>query len=176
MAAGFDGYLAKPIDPEAFVSQIERFLGTAARGTIPIGSALASTSESRGPRPGAHTVLVVDDVNANLEFAVSLLEHSGYRAMQAQNMEEALALARRSTPDLILSDVWMTVGSGFQLIEQLKSDPGLRNIPVVLITSTLSDYRNRAKGLALGAMRYLTRPIDPQKLLAEIEACLPGKD
>jgi len=175
LATGFDGYLGKPIDPEAFVFQIERFLRPELRTASLVPAAAAQASERPAPSAGAREILVVDDRNANLDFAVSLLEHSGYRVVPAREMGQALALARERQPDLILADVWMAEGSGYELIERIKAEPQLRAIPFVFITSTMVGSKDRARGLALGAARYLVRPIEPEDLLAEIEACLPRR-
>src|SRR5207244_4034026 len=87
-------------------------------------------------------------------------------------MAAALKLARETRPDLIISDLGMTDGSGFDFIKAIKSDPDLKDIPFVFITSTFCNETARARGLALGAARFLFRPLEPQELLAEVEACL----
>jgi two-component system cell cycle response regulator len=77
--------------------------------------------------------------------------------------------------DLILSDVCMADGTGCDFLRAVQADAQLRAIPFVFITSTMLDEKDRAKGLALGAARFLLRPIEPQVFLAEIEACLREK-
>jgi CheY-like chemotaxis protein len=99
---------------------------------------------------------------------------SGYKVLTTPNQQEALQLARRFPPDLILSDVCMPEGSGYDLIAAVKSDPLLKGIPFVFITSTAASENDRKKGLALGAAKFLFRPIEPQDLLSEVEACLPS--
>jgi two-component system cell cycle response regulator len=152
LAAGFDGYFSKPIEPETFVQQVQRFL--------PQRHALA------------RTVLVTDDEPVNLQLASSLLAGSGYKVVTAPNPVEALRLAREVVPDLILSDVCMTDGSGYDFLEAVKADPRLRSIPFIFLTSTMTSEGERRKGLALGATRYFFRPMDSEDLLREIEACL----
>jgi CheY-like chemotaxis protein len=125
------------------------------------------------PRQG-RSILVVDDNPANLEFAVGLFGRSGYRVATADGMSRGLALARAAPPDLILSDVIMGEGSGYEFIQAVKSDAQLSAIPFVLITSTLTGEAERRKGLALGAAQFLFRPIEPQDLLREIDACVDG--
>jgi two-component system cell cycle response regulator len=70
--------------------------------------------------------------------------------------------------------VCMADGSGYDFIAAVKADPRLRSIPFVFITATMTVESERRKGLALGATKYLFRPIEPQELLREIEACLAG--
>lgn len=171
LAAGFDGYFSKPIAPETFVRQVQAFLRPEQRaGGAPTD--FATSSASPPPLRRGKTVLVVDDKPVNLQLAASLLEGSGYAVITAQAMGGALRLAREAAPDLILSDVCMADGSGYDFIQAVKADPGLRSIPFVFLTSTMTSETDRRKGLALGAARYLFRPIESPDLLREIEACL----
>lgn len=66
----------------------------------------------------------------------------------------------------------MPENSGFDLLIAVRADPKLRTIPFILITSTMMDEKDRRRGLALGADRFLRRPIEPETLLAEIRGCL----
>jgi CheY-like chemotaxis protein len=75
-------------------------------------------------------------------------------------------------PDLILSDVCMADGNGYDFIAAVKADPRLSPIPFVFVTSTMNTEKERQKGLALGAARFLFRPIEPPELLREIADCL----
>lgn len=171
LAAGFDGYYPKPISPETFVQQMQAFLRPEQRArTATPGS--ATNSSSPPVRRRGRTLLVVDDRQVNLDLASSILEGSGYAVIKAQTMVEALRLSRDALPDLIMSDVCMADGSGYDFIQAVKADPRLDSIPFVFITSTMTSESERRKGLALGASRYLFRPIEPQELLREIEACL----
>ncbi len=171
LAAGFDGYLSKPIDPETFVSRVESFLRPSLRSASPRRKTGAS-APSTPPAGTGHTILAVDNLKDNLELIASLFETSGYRVIATPSQEEALRLARHSAPDLILSDVCMPEGSGYDLIAAVKADPQLKAIPFVFITSTVTNENDRKKGLALGAAKFLFRPIEPQVLLDEIEACI----
>lgn len=174
LAGGFNGYLAKPIVPENFVQQVVAFLPPGLRSTSPRQPGTA-TVVSNTPRPTGPTILVVDNLQPNIDLACSMLGRYGYRTLTAKRMQEALALARQTPPDLILSDVCMEDGSGYDFITEVKADPRLKSIPFVFLTSTLSSERGREKGPALSAARLLFRPIEPQDLLAEIKACLRAK-
>ena len=174
LAAGFDGYLAKPINPETFVRQMEVFLQPGQHKPLPIDLGDAVSDPGALPALGL-TILVVDNLPVNLELARSILEPSGYKILTAGGMAEGLALARQEPCDLILSDVCMSEGSGYDFIQAVQADPRLRAIPFVFITSTMLEEKDRARGLALGAARFLVRPIDPEVLLAEISACLRAK-
>ncbi|MFN6995889.1 MAG: response regulator [Aquincola tertiaricarbonis] len=156
MSMGFDGYASKPIDPKTFNGWIEGFLRPAAAP----GDA------------GQPLLLVVDDVPANLLLKRSCLVPLGFRVLTAHRPDEALAMARYNPPDLILSDVGMPEGGGFDFIQQVKQVPALRDVPFIFITSTHHDSVMEQQALALGATRYLMRPLSPEQLVAEVRACL----
>ena len=170
LASGFDGYIAKPISPETFVGEVEKFL-QGAQGFTPL-SPLQSTVQTAPRQSTGATILVVDNSPVNIELARSTLEPFGYGVLAATGIDAGLALAHQTVPDLILSDVNMSDGTGYDFIQLVKADPHLRTIPFVFITSTFLDEAAQAKGLALGAARFLIRPLEPQVLLVEIETCL----
>jgi two-component system cell cycle response regulator len=174
LGMGFDGYLAKPIEPETFVLQVEAFLAPEHRTAGGKVTAHAQTMVPAGPKRARHRILVVDNHPVNLELAVSLLEASGYEVVTAQNGEDGLALARRRRPALIISDVCMGKQSGYDFLERVKQDPGLSEIPFVFLTSTAASTREQAHGMSLGARRYLIRPLEPERMLAEVAACIPS--
>ncbi len=171
LTAGFDGYLAKPIAPENFVQQVEAFLAPGLRSA---GVPPASLSPSVNPAPEAtgYTILVADNLAVNRELAKGILEKAGYQVLTAEGAREALVLAQTELPDLILSDVSVAVGDGYELIKAVKADRALLGIPFILITSTVVNETARGIGFGLGAVRYLFRPIEPEVLLHEISACL----
>lgn len=118
------------------------------------------------------TILVVDNAPVNLELVRSTLEPFGYDIHAANSVPEALALARERPPDLILSDLHMPGQDGFDFIRAVKADPHLSAIPFIFISSTIWREKDRTDGLALGAERFIIRPVEPQALLREIRACL----
>jgi two-component system cell cycle response regulator len=168
LAAGFDGYLSKPIDPQTFVATVESFIPRSLR----VGAAAPPPPAAPAAERQRQTILVVDDQPMNRSLKQSLLEPLGYAVLTAEGMQRGLELARKNRPDLIVSDVEMGQGSGFEFIEQVKSDPQLRDVPFIFITSTHWDIAWRDRGLALGAARFLFRPLEPEQLLQEIKACL----
>ena len=118
------------------------------------------------------TLLVVDNSPVNIELLRSTFEPFGYEIVAARSVTEGLALARRAQPDLILSDLHMPGADGFDFIRAVKASPELRAIPFVFISSTVWRDKDRTDGLALGAEKFIIRPIEPQALLKEVEACL----
>lgn len=169
LAAGFDGYVAKPIEPAELGTLIARMLAQAPPVCAPGPIGANPDRPRRGP-----TILVLDDHGLNLEFQLDLLEPLGYRVLTAESIPRAMALARENTPDLIISDVGLTDTHGFDFIRQIKGDAKLRDVPFIFMTTTHWEDGIREAGLALGADRFLFRPMDAQALLAEIQACLPA--
>jgi len=175
LAAGFDGYISKPIVPRTFVGQVEAFLGQRPSEQLqPVVEAAARVPNPPGTKG---TILVVDNTPVNISLARKILEPFGYEVIGAKSIQEALLLLRQTVPNLILCDLHLSRESGYDLIRAVKADPALREIPYVFLSSTVYQESDRNKGLDLGADKFLIRPISPQKLLAEIESCLSqGKE
>jgi len=113
------------------------------------------------------TVLVVDDTPDNLSLMSGILK-SGYRVKLANSGEKALTVARSdSPPDLILLDIMMPGMSGYEVCAQLKADAATRDIPVVFLTA-MTASEDEQKGLDLGAVDYVTKPISPPVVLARV--------
>ncbi|MCB0322192.1 MAG: response regulator [Bdellovibrionales bacterium] len=172
LAAGFDGYLSKPIDPQKFVAQLEEFLPLSARSRKPPSPGRAVQEQNRQQLPHPHSILVVDNLPVQLEFARSLLEPFGFTVYTAEGPISGLELAKAVVPDLILSDINMSEGSGYDFIQSVKADAGLAQIPFVFVTSTMLSNKDRQKGLGLGAAKFLQRPIEPLELVDELKECL----
>jgi putative two-component system response regulator len=119
---------------------------------------MRSLSESR--------VLIVDDVKANVDVLVQALQND-YKLSVALDGASALATARKARPDLILLDVSMPGMDGYEVCRRLMADESTREIPVILQTS-LVDAEDEAKGLALGAVDYITKPFNPDLLRARV--------
>jgi two-component system, cell cycle response regulator len=173
LAAGFDGYISKPIDPETFMAHIDDYLHIRLRATGPALAAGQAAIDVAVAAPVRARILVVDDRPINLSLIRNILEPLGYSLITAATVADGLRLARESRPDAIVSDVQIGDHTGFDFLKAAKADPALRNIPFILNTSTQCNEAARSRGLSLGAARFLFRPIDPAVLVAEIEACLP---
>jgi two-component system cell cycle response regulator len=167
--AGYDGYLFKPFSPEAFARHVQAFLRPEFRAGR--RSAEPPAAPPSAPRPG-RKVLVVDDTPENLTLASRVLESAGFQVATAKGMSEAMRLARSDPPDLIVSDVVMADGSGYEFIRAVKAETRLRSIPFIFNTSTMATESARERGIALGAAGFLFRPLAAQDMLRLIEACL----
>ncbi|MBW8832584.1 MAG: response regulator [Burkholderiales bacterium] len=119
----------------------------------------------------AKTILIVDDMPANLGVLTSHLERQGYMAVVAQGGEEGIERARFVRPDLILLDVMMPGLDGFETCRQLKATPATRDIPVVFMTG-LTDTSDKLTGFAVGGVDYVTKPLDGAEVLARIDTHL----
>lgn len=125
----------------------------------------------QSPRP---IVLVVDDTPDNLSLMSSLLKPT-YQVKLANNGAKALQLAQADNPpDLILLDIMMPDMDGYEVCQALKADARTRDIPVIFLTAKV-EVEDEQKGLELGAVDYITKPISPPIVLARVETHLSLK-
>jgi PAS domain S-box-containing protein len=113
------------------------------------------------------TILIVDDIAANRDTLVELLASPDYRLVEAASGAEALALAAATPPDLVLLDVMMPGMDGFEVCRRLRSDPNLREVPVVLVTA-LDDQASRIVGIEAGADDFVSKPYNGAELRARV--------
>lgn len=133
----------------------------------------ASKAADGVPLP-VHTILIVDDTPQNLTVLGELLQPL-YRVRAANSGERALRAAASSPrPDLILLDVMMPGMDGYEVLHCLRSDPATRDIPVIFITA-MNASEDEEKGLELGAVDYITKPINPAITLARVHTQLELK-
>ena len=108
-------------------------------------------------------VLVCDDEPHILEAVAFVARKEGYTVLTAEDGEAALRVARAERPGLVLLDLNMPVKSGYQVCEELKSDPEMKGTYVIMLTAKGQDS-DRARGVAAGADEYVTKPFSPRKL------------
>jgi DNA-binding response OmpR family regulator len=118
------------------------------------------------------TILIVDDEPPILDLVRFTLEDAEVRVVEASDGVEALALARRLRPDLILLDVHMPRLDGLEACRQIRRDPALARTPIIMLTAA-GQEADRARGREAGADEYLTKPFSPLALLALVEALVP---
>lgn len=116
-------------------------------------------------------VLVVDDSPDSLSLISDVLEEANISVLVALEGRQALTIAQRLRPDMILLDAVMPKMDGFETCRQLKADPALADIPVIFMTG-LSETENIVQGLEAGGVDYLTKPIKPNELLARMKVHL----
>ncbi|MEL6766942.1 MAG: response regulator transcription factor [Pseudomonadota bacterium] len=120
-------------------------------------------------RPQTHRdiVLLVDDSPETLSMLTDALEAAGETVLVARDGETALALIERIEPDLVLLDAIMPGLDGFETCRRLKRHPAMQSIPVIFMTG-LSDSVHVVQGLEAGGVDYVTKPVDPDALIARI--------
>jgi len=116
-------------------------------------------------------ILVADDNAMNLDILRTRLAAHGYEILVAENGEEAVDVARRERPDLILLDIMMPKLDGFEVCRQLRADSGLPFVPIILVTAK-GDTKDVVAGLEAGGDEYLTKPVDQAALLARVKSML----
>ena len=119
-------------------------------------------------------VLVVDDSLPNRKLLEARLQDEYFEVLGATSGAEAITLAQRWSPDIILLDVLMPVMDGFEACRRLKAQPATAHIPVVMVTS-LNDQTERVRGLDAGADDFLVKPVDQATLFARLRALLRVK-
>ncbi len=116
-------------------------------------------------------ILIVDDAPNNIKVIGTILRKKGFQVSIAQSGRQALDIIAQNRPDLILLDIIMRGMDGFEICRNLKNDSATRDIPVIFL-SALSDTADKVKGLNIGAVDYVTKPIEPEELLARINTHL----
>ena len=113
-------------------------------------------------------ILIVDDNPTNLSVLSQTLKSADYKVRMAVDGEDALAQIDRAHPELILLDVQMPKIDGFETCRRLQAAPTTRGIPIIF-TTALADRDNKLKGLELGAVDYVTKPFEPEEVLARVK-------
>ena len=119
----------------------------------------------------AKKILIADDeqnIVISLEF---LMKREGYEVSIANDGEEAVAMIRSERPDLVLLDVMMPKKSGFEVCQEIKSDAALQSVRILMLTAKGRDTEV-AKGLALGADAYMTKPFSTKELVERVRSML----
>ena len=120
------------------------------------------------------TVLIVDDNIKNLDLFKDFVESWGYETVTAQQGKDAISLAERYLPDIILFDVMLPGMSGYEVCRELKENTKTQHIPVVMIT-VLNDIADRIHGYKIGADQFLVKPVDYNELHAILDSLFGKK-
>ncbi|MES2263293.1 MAG: EAL domain-containing protein [Pseudomonadota bacterium] len=157
LAAGFDGYIGKPIEPDTFVTQIESFLPGAV--STPVKNDIA-------------TILIVDDHVLNREFLMTLLGYGGHRLLEAANGAEGLKMVNAERPDLVISDILMPNMDGYEFVTRMHSNPETAHVPIIFYTATYREREAMAVAEACGVRWVLPKPSDPDVILRTVHEAL----
>jgi len=117
------------------------------------------------------TVLIIEDEEDAAELFAEMMRVSGYRVLTTSKSAPAIAMMTTEKPDIILLDIMMPEISGLDILRQMRRDPALANIPVIVVTakSMPSDIKN---GMEAGASTYLTKPVGYLELKEAVERIL----
>jgi two-component system nitrate/nitrite response regulator NarL len=122
---------------------------------------------------GAARILVADHDRESRTLMSRALERVGYTVHQAETGEEALAVAKRERPALVVVEVLLRGVSGYEVCHELKAEFG-EALPIVFVSRNRTESGDRVAGLLVGADDYLVKPFDPEELLARIRRLLPA--
>ncbi len=120
------------------------------------------------------SILVVDDVPANLKLLEAKLQNEYYDVITAKDGFEAIEITKKRKPDLILLDVMMPGIDGFETCKRLKADKEVSHIPIIMVTA-LSEQADRVRGLEAGADEFLTKPINDTTLFLRVKSLVRVK-
>jgi len=123
---------------------------------------------------GPAKILVVDDEPDCISIIQCRLEWCHYEVITANNGAEALQVAEKEEPDLVLLDANMPIMNGLEMLERIKKNPALRDTPVIMVT-TLCERQHIAAASAFGIADYVTKPVDFTSLLDKISGILGQK-
>ncbi|MBD5474401.1 MAG: response regulator [Lachnospiraceae bacterium] len=113
-------------------------------------------------------ILLVDDVSTNLKCEELILRNQ-YQVTMVKSGREALECLQTVMPDLVLLDIRMHEMDGYEVLKHMKEDPKTAAVPVILLTAD-TEQESEERGIALGAIDFIRKPIEPQLLLERIEA------
>ena len=115
------------------------------------------------------TVLLVDPDVDSRAICTAILEHHGYRVLQATNGADGLRIAREMRPDLVLTELSIPILDGWTVIHALKRDPLTAHLPVATLT-VVAFPADRDRASAAGCVGYLVKPIEPRRLVEEVRS------
>ena len=118
------------------------------------------------------TILIVDDNAVNLKFLTTLLKSANYHTLNASNGADGLAIARKTSPDLIVSDIMMPTMDGFEFVYSLRSDPALVNTKIIFHSAIFAGTEAKELAKASGVSHFIVQPTHPDAILDIIERVL----
>jgi signal transduction histidine kinase/DNA-binding response OmpR family regulator len=160
-------YLVKPVQPEKIRDIVSRVLSEI-RPNLNVENKL---KEEALPSK----ILIADDNPDNIRLLSVRLQSEGYHFISAYDGQETLAKIRSELPDLVLLDVNMPIKDGFEVLMEMRGDPEISHVPVIVVTAARIGAKDIREGLTLGADDYVTKPVDWRELSARIRTKLRVK-
>jgi DNA-binding response OmpR family regulator len=124
-------------------------------------------NQSKSTAPDVPVVLLVDDNAINLQMLHKTLEDQNYKLLSARSGEDALRIAQKAVPDLILLDIMMPGIDGYETCTRLKANETTRNSVIIFLTA-LQATEDKVRSLSLGAVDFITKPFDPDEVIARV--------
>jgi CheY-like chemotaxis protein len=123
-------------------------------------------------------ILVIDDEPDFVTFMTTLLEDNGYSCITANNGQEGIERTRAERPDLVLLDITMPEKTGVRFYREVRDDPDLRDIPVVMVTGVMQEFKRfiSTRRQVPPPDGYISKPVDQQELLATVAKLLAAKE
>jgi signal transduction histidine kinase/DNA-binding response OmpR family regulator len=159
-----DKYLAKPVRPETIQSIVGRQLD----GRVP--HVMPDVKQ-----PDQYKILIADDYPDNQRLLSVRLSREGYTFLKSMDGEETLEMVRRHRPDLVLLDINLPKKDGLEVLTEIRADPEVSYIPVIVLTAARVGAHDVLAGLNLGADDYITKPFDWNELAARVKVKLRVK-
>ncbi len=159
--------IVKPVKPE-------RICQIAAQAMLELNQAIQPEKTVKETR-NKFKILVADDSPDNVTLLLRYLQSEGYDQVIAKDGEEALEKVRSELPDLVMLDVNMPLKDGFTVLQEIRKDPVISHIPVIILTAARLNPSDVQSGLNLGADDYVTKPFDRHELMARIRTKLRVK-
>ncbi|GAB4503262.1 MAG: hypothetical protein Fur0043_02540 [Anaerolineales bacterium] len=163
-----DETIIKPFRPERICQIVSNTMQSMERYTAATPALEAETQP--------FTILIADDMPDNVTLLSRYMVNEGFKYITASNGIEALEKIRAEMPDLVLLDVNMPEKDGFAVLEELRADPAIEHIPVIILTAARLTADDIHAGLNLGADDYITKPFDKRELFARIRTKLRVKE
>ncbi|HNO85617.1 MAG TPA: response regulator, partial [Anaerolineales bacterium] len=160
--------IVKPVRPERICQIATNAIEEMKHSTHPIKQSSVLRKKFK--------ILVADDRPDNVTLLTRYLEYEGYEHIAASDGLDTLDKVRAELPDLVLLDVNMPHKDGFAVLEEIRSDPSVQHIPVIILTAARLDPSDVQSGLNLGADDYVTKPFDRHELMARIRTKLRVKE
>ena len=152
------GFIAKPFEKDELITAVKKIL---------------ANPSSQKARP--QKILIVDDEPDVVDIISGQLEQRGFIPLKAFNGKEAIEKATKEKPDLIVLDIRMPKIDGFQLINILHKDKEVWSIPIIVLSGANISEEQKQQNKELGVKKFLTKPFEPEKLIAEIRGALCEK-
>jgi signal transduction histidine kinase len=160
--------IVKPVRPERICQIATNAIQDMKQSTKPVKPQATARKKFK--------ILVADDRPDNVTLLARYLEYEGYEHVPARDGLETLDKVRDELPDLVLLDVNMPFKDGFTVLEEIRNDPAVQHIPVIILTAARLDATDVQSGLNLGADDYVTKPFDRHELMARIRTKLRVKE